>query len=66
MLERHQLVPMLGHVEESETAKKIATIRDFHDPGAFFCSSSRLLHFFHWFLNLLLVLMLEDYSNQGL
>ena len=42
MSEWHQLVPMSGHVEESETAQKIATIRDFHLPGSFFCLSSRL------------------------
>ena len=29
----HQLIPMLGHVEKSET-DKIATMRDFHVPGS--------------------------------
>ena len=42
MQEWNQLVPMLGHVDESETAKKIATIRDFYLPGSFFCLSTRL------------------------
>ena len=31
--EWHQFVPILGHVEESETAKNV---RDFHLPGSFF------------------------------
>ena len=38
MPECHQFVPMSGHVEESETPKKIATIRDFNLLGLFLLS----------------------------
>ena len=43
MQEWHQLVPMSGHVEESEIAKNLQLIRDCNLPGSFFCLSTRLL-----------------------
>ena len=33
-------VSLSGQCEESETAKQIATILDFHVPGSFFCLSA--------------------------
>ena len=72
MPEWHQLVPMSGHVKESETAKRIATTRDFNIPGSFFCLSTRLLCT-HWkqkhlcrnSLRNLPNLQITPYSNIG-
>ena len=42
MSEWHHLILMSGHVEESETVKTNATIRDINLPGSFFCLSTLL------------------------